>query len=201
MMNIDTSAGAIKGVIFDLDGTLMSTSLNFADIRKAIDCDPTVDVLTHLDSLAPFYRQKAQRQIEQFEWQDAQHSVPLPGAAQCIAFLQQRALYKAVVTRNSSVATHHKLSRTEWQFDTVLSRDDAAHKPSPEGLLHIADRWQLAPTQLIYIGDYLYDVMAANNAGMWSCLYAPGALPDYAVQADLVVRDFASFIDYLQQVT
>ncbi len=190
----------IRGVIFDLDGTLVSSSLDFIQIRKAIGC-PVADVLAHVDSLSDEERRQAMGTIESFEMQDALTSVPLEGAHECIGLLEKLGLPKAILTRNCQQATRHKLAHGRWQFDAILSRDDAPPKPSPEGLLTIAKQWQIPHHQLVYLGDYHYDVDAANHAGMISCLYAPDTTPDttpdYSDRAQYVFSHLDDFSHWL----
>ena len=42
----------IKGVIFDLDGTLVESSLNFTRMRADIGCPQDEDILTFVDALS-----------------------------------------------------------------------------------------------------------------------------------------------------
>ena len=41
----------IEGVIFDLDGTLVESGLNFRDIRKKLGCPTGVDILTFVEDI------------------------------------------------------------------------------------------------------------------------------------------------------
>ena len=49
----------------------------------------------------------------------------------------------------------------------------------------------------LYVGDFLYDIQAANNAKMHACLYLNendmNQLPVYANAASFICRDFDSF--------
>jgi len=48
----------------------------------------------------------------------------------------------------------------------VLTREDAPAKPDPTALLMVANTWQLRPEDCLYVGDFIYDQQAAENAGM-----------------------------------
>ena len=52
---------------------------------------------------------------------------------------------------------------------------------------------------VIYVGDYLYDIQAAHNAKMRACLYAPDATltPAYAEQADFVIHAFDELVSLI----
>jgi FMN phosphatase YigB (HAD superfamily) len=53
----------------------------------------------------------------------------------------------------------------------LKAREDAAPKPDPEALLALAAQWRLSPAHCAYIGDFRYDIEAAQRAGMLPVLY------------------------------
>ena len=76
-------------------------------------------------------------------------------------------------------------------FQTVVTADNMGDfmKPHPHGLLLAADRLGVEPEQCIYIGDQLFDIDAAKNAGMKSCCLRGTYTPKEAVErADFVVE-------------
>jgi len=66
--------------------------------------------------------------------------------------------------------------------------------PRPSPVLVVSSRscalWDLAPARLIYVGDFLFDIQAASNAGMISVLYSQPKNIDYEHQADVVLEHF-----------
>ena len=71
----------IQGVIFDLDGTLVSSALNFKWLREQINCPPEEDILAFIDTLTDLsLRHQAHHIIEQHELDDAHSATWLPGA-------------------------------------------------------------------------------------------------------------------------
>ncbi len=191
------SQQSIKGVIFDLDGTLMSSQLNFAEIRSRIGCPAEQDLLQFVEQLSEPQRHKAQQVIIDFEMADAMQASWLPGVHQCLQSVVANGLPIGLVTRNCREATMTKLAGFEHYFDHILTREDAQPKPHPEALLKVAKYWSLPPQQLLYMGDYLYDLQAANNAQMGACLYAPGALPVFHHLADYIFQSFDQFQQWL----
>lgn len=188
----------IQGVIFDLDGTLLSSDLNFQLLRELTGCPAGGDILAHIDSLeCEQQKQQAHDIVREHEMKDAERSHWLPGAREMVHGLKQHGFQMAIVTRNISEAAKLKMSHNQVPIELVLSREDAPAKPDPTALLQIARGWQLPVEQIIYVGDFRYDVEAANNAGMVSCLYAPGAMPDYASQADMMVTHFDHLTEQL----
>ena len=181
----------IKAVIFDLDGTLVSSRLDFNWLRQQISCPENEDILTFTANLSdPKLQQRAHAIIEQHELDDAQAASWLPGAKRLVDHLYQHNYPLAIVTRNFSRAAQIKLRNNAMPITRVITREDAPAKPDPTALLMVAKEWHLTPEQIMYIGDYRYDIEAANRASMMSCLYAPDEQPDYASQADIVIQHF-----------
>lgn len=157
----------VKGVIFDLDGTLLESSLDFSAMRRAIDCPPEQDILTFIDHLpCPVARARAHQIVIHHELEDAEQAAWLAEGRALLHHVHSLSLPTAIVTRNCRAATAIKLRRNQVPIDIVLTREDAPPKPRPEGLLMIADFWRLPADQLLYVGDYIYDRQAAENAGM-----------------------------------
>ncbi len=181
---------SVFGVIFDLDGTLVHSSLDFQALKDAVNCPPGIDLLAHVDDQPSSQRNAYLSVIEDHEMQDAKEAGWICGAEAFVQRLQAQGLPMAIVTRNFSKAAQLKISNNRIPIDLVITREDAPAKPDPTALLEIAEQWQLEPQHLIYVGDYLYDVQAAANAGMRSCLYVEGCLPHYSEQADIVFSCF-----------
>jgi len=132
--------------------------------------------------------------VHQHELLDAQHATLLPGVSEAIALLNERNIPMAIVTRNFDKAAALKLKNNPLPISTVLTRSDAPAKPDPSALNAIATLWNISADNLLYVGDYLYDIQAAHNANMRACLYAPNETPPYADQADYVLHDFYDLV-------
>ncbi|RRS09780.1 HAD family hydrolase [Pseudoalteromonas sp. J010] len=188
----------VKGIIFDLDGTLVTSELDFSLIRAQIGCPSGHDLLSYINSLpSPYMREEAMNIVHQHELCDAQHCEVIPGVKPVLTQLSQMGVPLAVVTRNFAKAAQLKLKATGLPIPLTLTRDDAPAKPDPTALLRVAQTWQVPSYQCVYVGDYLYDIQAAHNAQMPSCLFAPNNIPHYAEQADIVIRDFSQLVDAL----
>lgn len=160
-----------SAVIFDLDGTLVTSKLDFSSIRKAINCKPEEDILSFIETLEEDARTQAKAVIHEYEMEDARNCHLIPGVNEALEWLHQHNIRTGVVTRNSNAATRLKLATTQLDFDDVLTREDAPPKPDPDALLQLSTKWQLDPTDCIYIGDYIYDLLAAKNANMHAGLF------------------------------
>lgn len=180
----------LRGVIFDLDGTLVSSSLDFPAIKREIDCPPDADVLIFLETLTEAKRQAAMQVIHRHELRDAQCCEWIPGARRFVEECLERQMPMAIVTRNSLRSSRVKIERNAIPIDRVITRETSRPKPDPTALLQIADEFGLAPQNILMVGDYRYDLEAGRNANMPSCLINYTTLPDYHHLADYAFAYF-----------
>lgn len=162
----------VKAIIFDLDDTLVKTSLDFTRLKADVGCTESDDILSFIANIdCPLEKVRANQIVLDHELEDAQTSVWLPGALSFIQQAKTHGLPLAIVTRNCHQATQMKIANNKIPINMVLTRDDAPAKPDPAGLLSIAKKWNIAPANIAYIGDYIYDIQAAHNANMQAWLY------------------------------
>ena len=179
---------SIKAVVFDLDNTLVSSSLNFPLIKLQLGCDKNMDLLTFLETLPTEEQTNAHQHIINHELQDAHSATVLDGCHSLLETLKQQNLFTAIVTRNCNQAAEIKVQNNKINIPIVLTREDHAAKPSPDALIHLSKHWQIKPEEILYVGDYLFDIQTAKNANSLSCLVCRSNVPDYANLADIVVR-------------
>jgi len=178
----------IKGVIFDLDNTLVSSSLDFKTLKQSIGCCSGEDILEFVNKIeSKEHRQQADAKILAHEYDDAMSSEILTGAHDLIAHLNLCNIPTAIVTRNSKQSSEHKIKKHSINIENVITREMFPPKPDPTALNHIANQWQLQNKEVLYVGDYLYDIQAAQNAKMQSCLISHFEEKPYQDQADIVV--------------
>jgi HAD superfamily hydrolase (TIGR01549 family) len=185
-------------VIFDMDGTLTEELLDFAAIRREIGVAEGAGILEHLEGLPPESAQRARAEaiLQRHEMDAAQRCVAHPGAREVLAALAAHGIRTAVLTRNSAPCAKAILSRHQLQAEFLATREDRPHKPHPEAILRITGRWGILPEQTLMVGDYLYDMQAAANAGTDSALLfvKAGPLPPFAGMATYVVRSLGEIL-------
>jgi HAD superfamily hydrolase (TIGR01549 family) len=181
----------IRGFIFDLDGTLVTSSLDFLAIKSEIGCPTDEDVLIYIEQL-PTVQQRSEAMdiVHRHEMQDAQSCDWIPGARDFLNECATRALPMAIVTRNSQRSSKVKVEKNNIPIKLLLTRENSIPKPHPAALLDIAREFQLPVDQMMMVGDYKYDLEAGRNANMPSCLVNFSVEPDYLHLADYRFRDF-----------
>lgn len=186
----------IRGVIFDLDGTLAHSNPDFAGLRRELGIHSGTDILAHVDSLSTdIARAQALDIVHEYERQSSLNARWIDGARELIECLRAKALPLAILTRNMPEAAKITIEKLGIDIPLVLTRYDAEPKPHPEGIHLICQQWQLAPADILYVGDYLFDLQTARNAGSHCALYCPEIIPDYAKGADMLVTCYHSFIE------
>ena len=163
------SLGDVRHWVFDMDGTLTVAVHDFAAIRVALDIPPEDDILTHLAALpAPVAAAKHACLLEH-ERELALGSVAAQGAVELVQELAGRGYRLGILTRNARELAHITLEAIGladcFAIEDVLGRDDAPHKPDPGGLLKLAAAWDVAPRDMVMVGDYRFDLDCGRAAG------------------------------------
>ncbi|MDU0112482.1 HAD-IA family hydrolase [Psychrosphaera aquimarina] len=188
----------LSAVIFDLDDTLVSSSLDFTKIKKSLGCPLDVDLLDFVNAKPKAQRDVIEPQLIGYEISEAMDSVKLDGADDLLALLHQLKLPMAIVTRNCREAALIKMENNNLNIPIVISREEHKAKPAPDALLFLAEQWQIKPENILYVGDFLYDIQAAINANTMSCLVTHGKSLDYADLATLVVNELTDLCQIIE---
>ena len=193
----------IWGVVFDLDGTLVDSRLDFDAMRREMELPPNQPILESLARLEPRQAERCHGILHRHELAGAERADLLPGVRELVAALHALGIRQAVATRNSRRITEATLSRLALPFDLVLTRDDGPVKPDPWPVQEAARRWAISPAQIVVVGDYRFDVECGRAAGSRTVLLThpidPRAYPNEE-RADLVLgslAEHAGLLDFL----
>ncbi len=186
----------IRGVVFDLDGTLVSQELDFEAIRREIGLPSGTPLLEALKQLPAPERQTAEAILDRHERLAAETAIAFEGIPEFLAWLEKRQIRRAVLTRNSRWATETVLTRCRLNLDPIVAREDAPPKPSPAGVWRICDAWALPPADVLTIGDYLFDIEAGRQAGTRTALVTHGRDWPFAHLADVTFPSFRELPDW-----
>lgn len=169
----------LRGVIFDMDGTLTRPQTwMFGEMRRQLQVPTGVDILDHVASLATAEAQKeAEAKLQAIEGKAMREQQPTKGLQRVFAMLSERGVYTSICTRNVAKPVGDFCGkflqcdpfdgdgRRRIVTGPVVTREFKPPKPSPEPLLHIISAWGVAPQQVLMVGDSWDDMNAGLAAG------------------------------------
>lgn len=155
-----------KGVIFDLDETLINSSSlkSYRDRREWRYCYENAGICNVYDSLEEFLNS-----------------------------LHKNSIPVGIVTNSPRKYAETLLKTHNIKFDILIAYHDCEpRKPHPAPMLKCAELLQVSPEQILSIGDDPKDIQSSNRAGMTSVAVTWGitqrsnfisAQPDYIVDS------------------
>lgn len=202
----ETENKSIKCVLFDLDGTLLDTSYDFAYALKKT-CQrfgrPPIayDVvrasvsqgglaLTQLafgDLQGEELEQKRQYFLDVYFQNIALHTQLFPGLEMALETLADKEIPWGIVTNKPEWLTERLLSYFEFPSapKSVICGDTLeVRKPNPEPMWLAAKECGIAPENCLYLGDHPRDIEAGMNARMQTGAALFGYLPKNATEKD-----------------
>ncbi len=207
----------IRAVLFDMDGTLVETEIDFALMKRemlslgerhGIPASELqgLDILAVVDAVvarlepdeASRTRQEAFEILEQIELAEIDAVHIIPGALEVLRALRDAGIKIGIVTRNCRNAVELSLEHTGVFYDVLLTRDDVRNtKPHPDHLLQALDVLGVGPDEALMVGDHWMDIQAGRAAGTRSIGFLRPDRPEgfFDVCApDLVIRDLRELV-------
>jgi HAD superfamily hydrolase (TIGR01509 family) len=186
----------IRGVIFDLDGTLADSQLDFDAMRREMELPAGLPILEALDKLDPDSSARCRTILDRHEQAGVERATLLPGVGELLEILAARGLSLAIATRNSRPITLATLRKLGVEIELLATRCDGPVKPDPWPVLHVCQRWGLSPAEVVVVGDYRFDVECGRAAGCRTVLLThpedPASYPN-TEQADLLIYSLAEY--------
>ena len=183
--------GSNRFWVFDLDGTLTQPIFDFPNIKRRLGLPSDRGILEQMEHMSPQRAEVIARELEQIEWEYAGRAQPAPGAALFLEKLAERGDTLGVLTRNKRSHALETLAvigmSSYFEDDHVLGRDEARHKPDPDGLLQLLGNWCADRTESVMIGDFLFDLQAGKAAEMTAIYVDPKGNFPHRDWADLCV--------------
>jgi HAD superfamily hydrolase (TIGR01509 family) len=154
--------------VFDLDGTLTVSTHDFAGIRQELGLPAEMGLIEAMDRLPPAEADRCRARLAEWELHHANQASAEPDATVLVAALVALNAKIGVLTRNRKDIAVHTLRRSGLAgipSEFCLGRDCAVPKPSGDGIRQLAARWGVAPSGIVMVGDFRYDLEAARDAG------------------------------------
>jgi HAD superfamily hydrolase (TIGR01549 family) len=155
----------LKGVIFDLDGTLIDSQYDWKLIRRKIGVE-NLPILSHIDNLKGALKEQAIRILESFEKVATKRARLNQGIDTILATINRKGVKKAIVTNNSRKTVEYLIGKWDLVFDFIVTRDDGVWKPSGEPLNMAVEELGLQKDEVVYVGNSEHDRIAAEDAGI-----------------------------------
>lgn len=186
----------IKGVIFDLDGTLANSIEDIADSMNQVLQEnnfPTHDYSTYKTFVGRGVRslvekslpsenrseeeieKNFERMMQVYDENCIVKTCLYPGIKDLLNSLSERGIKISVFSNKANELTQKvvKVLLADWKLEYVLGAGgDIPRKPDPKGAILISEKMGIDPSNLMYIGDSGVDMATAQNSGM----YAVGVL-------------------------
>ncbi|MCE7740892.1 MAG: HAD family hydrolase [Candidatus Heimdallarchaeota archaeon] len=174
-------------MIFDMDGTLIQSDIDYMGIRdklreilreivteeeyqKIRRTIYTILELTFLikekDSSGQEY-EKAWNLVEEYELKGYEKAFVEDDVIRTLEKLKNKGHILVIYTNNSRKITDYALQEYNFNhlFEFVLTRDDVKNsKPDPEGIYKLMQKYQKDKLSTIFIGDSWVDAETAQNA-------------------------------------
>ena len=219
------TAPAVRGVLFDLDGTLIDSAPDLAGAANRLRADHGMEPLP-LEMLRPMVGSGARGMVgvafgvvpgeAQFEpLRDAflahyeamllEKTSPFAGVDEMLSALENAGIPWGIVTNKATRFTSAIVAGLKLveRAAVVVCGDTTPHaKPHPQPLLHAARRMGLAPEDMVYVGDDLRDAQAARAAGMAMVVATWGYLglgePVHSWGADVLLDEPGQLLAWLR---
>jgi len=191
---------AFHAVLFDLDGTLLDSALDFHHIiaqmlqqrgRTSLDLP---ELRPHVSQGAramisaafqlPAEDAETDRLLEEFltlyGQQPAQHSRLFDGIETILSWLEARAIPWGIVTNKPEHFSRPILTTLglDQRCASLICPEQVTHtKPDPEALLLACRELRRTPAETLYVGDHRRDIEAGQRAGMRTIACGYGYIP------------------------
>jgi len=173
----------IKGVLFDLDGTLLDTAQDMMEALNTLRAEESLEPLSYetvrcqvshgghalvrlgFGTLATEAHEAMRtRLLNHYRRQLAKHTALFEGGDEMLTELERRGLRWGIVT-----------NKPGWLTDPLLV-EVKLNRRLP--LLHAAQTMGVVPGECVYVGDAERDMQAAQAAGMYAVVAGYGYLGD-----------------------
>lgn len=215
----------MKAIIFDLDGTLLNSldeiALSMNTILKEFNY-PVYEIqeykrfvgdgpLSLVKNVLPKNTKEeviqtiTQALRDKYDKQVHHSSRPYNGVYQLLDSLSKTPIKLAILSNKPHTLTckYAKSLFSHYDFAEVHGqKEDVPKKPHPKGAIDIANKLDINPAEIYFIGDTPTDINTAKNANMKSIGVAWGFRPKEELLdagADYIVESCEDLLKFIQQ--
>jgi HAD superfamily hydrolase (TIGR01509 family) len=211
--------------LFDVDGTLVTMELDFAQIKKEIHdilithgippdiLDENMSVLETIGMGVDYLKDlsldweklriEAETHLEQSELAAASQAIPIDGAEEILNLLREKSMKIGVITRNNRKVVMQVLKKSGLAryVDVVLARDDVERvKPHPTHVLTAIENLDTTPENTVVVGDHHFEIWAGNEIGCFTIGVLTGSgTRETLKSADMIVDSVGDLKEFILQ--
>ena len=216
----------IRAVLFDMDGTLVETSIDFSLMKREMlriageygipsHQLENLDIIGIIDAAymelvsqsrlsdAETMHDEAYGILQEIELTACRNAVPIEGTFELLHAIRDAGMRICIVTRNSREAVGISIERTGVFYDILLTRDDVPDvKPHPDHLISALEPFGISPDEAVMVGDHWMDVVAGKAAGTRAVGFLrPDRDEDFFAPycPDLVIHSLSELTDALAE--
>lgn len=201
----------LRGVLFDVDGTLVNSNdaharawiealserdvdVAFTAVRAAIGMggDKLLPSVAGIDADSPLGQLISERRGQVFRARFLPALKPFPGARSLLAALRAKGLKLGVASsaQKSELDALLAIAQVTDLLEGATSSSDAEHsKPDPDIVGAALRSLDLAPEHVILVGDTPYDIEAGSRAGVRTIALRCGGRSDHDLTGALAIYD------------
>ncbi len=187
----------VKAVAFDLDGTITKTNVSFTPFRERIGCGEG-NVLDYIDKADGEERERYYRVLDEYEKKMQEDCELNPGFTETMHFLDSNGIKTGIVTRSSRNHAEVVVRKLGIPIKYIMAREDAEPKPSGMPLIMLSKMLDVPTEKMLFIGDFLWDMLAGKNAGVKTVLLLNEKSKKFAHLADYTVERLDEIIGIIK---
>lgn len=204
-MVVEKRTREVKAVVFDLDDTLVESTVNFGKFKRLV-----IDrIVSHGDERSMYspeetvvaiinrYEKRMRSSgvsddevkrrlaeldkiMDEVEMEHVSETTAYKGASQLLRFLRERGIKVGVLTRGCQEYANAALTKTGLidLVDAVECRNSKTKpKPNPEAYLKLVAMLGVRKDDTVFVGDHPLDAQCAANAGVPFVAVGTGDVP------------------------